>query len=87
MWYSVAKCLGWASQKSQPPGGDDEEIGSYCGRRRAAARGRFVAQAQEKISDGLVKIGMLEDMSSMPGRLSRAGAPLSEVIGPPLNYT
>jgi hypothetical protein len=47
----------------------------------------FAAQAQEKISDGVVKIGMLEDMSSMPGRLSRAGAPLSEVIGPPLNYT
>ena len=47
----------------------------------------FAAQAQEKISDGVVKIGLLEDMSSMPGRLSRAGAPLSEVIGPPLNYT
>jgi hypothetical protein len=27
----------------------------------------FAAQAQEKISDGAVKIGMLEDMSSMPG--------------------
>jgi hypothetical protein len=47
----------------------------------------FAAQAQEKIPDGVVKIGRLEDMSSMPGRLSRAGAPLSEVIGPPLNYT
>ncbi len=47
----------------------------------------FAAQAQEKISDGVVKIGMLKDMSSMPGRLSRAGAPPSEVIGPPLNYT
>ena len=75
MWYSVAKCLG--RQRS-------EAIAAGAALLLACA---FAAQAQEKISDGVVKIGMLEDMSSMPGRLSHAGAPLSEVIGPPLNYT
>jgi hypothetical protein len=52
---------------------------------RTASRVRIRCTGQEKIPDGVVKIGRLEDMSNMPGRLSRAR--LSEVLGPPLNYT
>ena len=34
----------------------------------------FAAQAQEKISDGVVKIGMLEDMSSIYADITGVGA-------------
>src|SRR5436190_5360311 len=34
----------------------------------------FTAQAQEKISDGVVKIGMLEDMASLYADITGAGA-------------
>src|SRR5260370_6201509 len=36
--------------------------------------GAFGAQAQEKISDGVVKIGMLEDMSSIYADITGVGA-------------
>jgi hypothetical protein len=80
----VGKCLAGIPKKPAP---GEVTMKRYCGRRRAAARMRIRCTGPGKISDGVVKIGMLKDMSSMPGRLSRAGAPLSEVIGPPLNYT
>src|SRR6059058_6530792 len=34
----------------------------------------FAAQAQEKVSDGVVKIGMLEDMSSIYADITGVGA-------------
>src|SRR5271165_6233292 len=36
--------------------------------------GAFAAQAQEKISDGVVKIGMIEDMSSIYADITGVGA-------------
>ena len=36
--------------------------------------GAFPAQAQEKISDGVVKIGMMEDMSSIYADITGVGA-------------
>jgi hypothetical protein len=67
---AMVRCPG----EGRPSGGDDEEIGCYRDRRPLLLACTFVAQAQEKVSDGVVKIGMLEDISSIYADITGIGA-------------
>jgi ABC-type branched-subunit amino acid transport system substrate-binding protein len=58
----------------RPSGGDDEEISCYRDRRCAAACVRIRCTGPGKVSDGVVKIGMLEHMSSIYADITGVGA-------------